>query len=75
MRDELMIFKAEHAQIFARFDMSQNLNITDTFQRRGYRRQQAFLRNENFISALRLADFEKLLSPQEMMYWINALQA
>ncbi len=75
MRDELMIFKAEHAQIFARFDMSQNLNITDTFQRRGYRRQQAFLRNENFISALRLAAFEKLLSPQEMMYWINALQA
>lgn len=74
MRDELMIFKAEHAQIFARIDLSQNLNIIDTFQRRGFRRQQAFLRNENFVSALRLAAFEKLLSANQLAYWVSALE-
>ncbi len=74
MRDELMIFKAEQAQIFARIELAQNLNIIENFQRRGFRRQQAFVRNENFSSALRLAAFEKFLSAKDHSFWLEAIE-
>jgi len=74
MKDELMMFKAEQAIVLGCLDLLNYLEEIDTFKRRGYRRQQAFLRNESLPLALRVAKVEHHLSPQDFWFWQDQLR-
>lgn len=73
MKDELMIFKSEQAAIFGGIDMINNLSSVEAFKKRGLRRQQAFLQNENLPIALRIAKADFLLKPSLLQFWHERL--
>lgn len=69
MKDELMLFKGEQAFIFGAMELVDSLKDLEGFRRRGHRRQTAFLRHESLNLALRIADVEKLLTPEQLLFW------
>lgn len=74
MKDELMMFKSEQAIVLGCLDLLHYLEEIEAFQRRGHRRQQAFLRNESLPLALRVAKVEHHLSAQDYWFWQNQLR-
>ena len=74
MKDELMMFKAEQAVVFGCLELLSQLDQIDTFRRRGFRRQQAFLKNESLPIALRVAKVEHHLSAAAYWFWQEQLQ-
>ncbi len=74
MKDELMIFKSEQAAIFGGIDMINNLSSVESFKKRGQRRQQAFLQNENLPLALRIAKADFLLNPALIQFWQDRIK-
>ncbi len=69
LRMEVGVFRQEYGEISAVFEMRDRLHDTDLFNRRGARRKQAFLENQMFARALRVATFEHQLSPETLMFW------
>ncbi len=69
MKDELMLFKGEQAFIFGAMDLIESLKDVEGFKRRGHRRQAAFLRHESLLLALRIADVERLLTAEQLLFW------
>jgi poly(A) polymerase len=69
MKDELMLFKSEQAFIFGAIDLIESLKDVEGFKRRGHRRQTAFLRHECLMLALRIADVERLLTGEQLLFW------
>lgn len=69
LRLELGIFRSEYGEIVSLFETVDRLKEIDLFNRRGARRQQAFLENPLLTQALRLADFEHLLTPDTRLFW------
>lgn len=69
MKDELMLFKGEQIFIFSAVDLIESLKDIEGFKRRGHRRQAAFLKNESLHLALRIADVERLLSAEQLLFW------
>lgn len=69
LRQELGIFRSEYGEISALFETVDRLKEIDLFNRRGARRQQAFLENPLLTQALRLAEFEHLLTPDARLFW------
>lgn len=74
MKDELMMFKSEQAIVLGCLDLLSHLEDVATYKRRGYRRQQAFLRNESLPLALRVAKVEHHLSAQDYWFWQEQLK-
>lgn len=69
VRDELMMFKAEQGIVEAALALLPQLEGVDYFKRRGYRRQQAFLKNEALPLALRVAKADHILGPAALNFW------
>lgn len=74
MKDELGIFKAEAMSFFRGLQFIPNLFDSGYYKRKGERRQLAFLTNENFILAYKLADFDQQLSATERFFWLGELE-
>lgn len=69
LRLELGMFRSEHGEISAIFDLRERLGDIELFNRRGPRRKQAFLENPLLPRALRIASFEHHLSPEVIHFW------
>ncbi len=73
MKDELMMFKSEQAIVLGGLDLLNNLSDVESFKRRGYRRQQAFLKHESLPLALRVAKVEHHLPTSVYWFWQEQL--
>ncbi len=69
MRDELGMFKLEQSSFATALEMEKTLVNVDSFQKRGYRRQSAFIHNECFEMALHFAINDHILTPKKTLYW------
>lgn len=74
IREEAGIFKQEAAIFFHCLKLAQSLKKVDTYMRKGERRQAAFVRNDTFLLALKLAQMDYSLSPQESKFWQDQIQ-
>ncbi len=74
MKDELMMFKSEQAIVQSVLDLLKSLEEVENFKRRGFRRQQAFLKNESLPLALRVAKVEHHLPASAYWFWQEQLQ-
>lgn len=74
IREEIGIFKQEAAVFFHAAKMAQSLKNIDYYSRKGERRQSAFVRNESFLLALKLAKMDFLLSAHEIHFWLEQLK-
>jgi poly(A) polymerase len=73
MKDELMMFKSEQAIVLGCLDLIKSLEEIDNFKRRGFRRQQAFLKHESLPLALRVAKVEHHLPASAYWFWQEML--
>lgn len=73
-RDEMGVFKAEHAALFHSLELHATLKNLDRHLRKGARRQQAFLGRENLPLALKMAEIAFHLNPAELLYWKEQLK-
>lgn len=71
MREEMGIFKQEAAVFFKALHIMQGLHRIENYARKGERRQMAFVQNEAFGLALKLAHLDYSLSGTQMQYWIQ----
>lgn len=69
LKDELGMFKYEQARLIKALQITQNLERSDDFKRKGERRQMALLRNEAFPLALTFAEMDYLLNTQDIAFW------
>jgi poly(A) polymerase len=74
LRDELGVFKAEWMQILSAFQLVYVLMRTETYVKKGERRQRSLLNNENFMLALRLGALSSLLSASDVVFWNSELE-
>lgn len=68
-RNELSVFKSESAEIESSAELRERLQNIEGFKKRGARRQKAFLSHPGLDLALRIAEFERELCPQDLWYW------
>ncbi len=69
MRDELGMFKYEQALATKALQVEPLLSRRKEFQKRGERRQRALITNDAFPLALRFAEIDYALSPNDLFYW------
>ncbi|WP_347358222.1 poly(A) polymerase [Bdellovibrio sp.] len=69
MREEMGIFKQEAAIFFKALHVMQGLHRIEQYSRKGERRQAAFVMNEAFPLAMKLAMMDFSLSPAQMLFW------
>lgn len=69
MREEMGIFKQEIAIFMKALQIMNGLHKIETYKRKGERRQAAFINNETFPLALKLAVMDFGLSPNERYFW------
>ena len=75
LKDEMMMFKSEQAVVLGALDLLTSLHEVESFKKRGFRRQQAFLRNEFLPLALRVAKVEAYLPAKTYWFWHEQLFA
>lgn len=71
MREEMGIFKQEGIIFFKALHIMQGLHRIENYARKGERRQMAFIQNEAFGLALKLAHMDYSLSPSQIQYWLQ----
>lgn len=71
MREEMGIFKQEAAIFFKALHLLHGLHRIENYSRKGERRQAAFVQNEAFGLALKLAHMDYTLSASQMQYWMQ----
>ena len=69
MQDEIGVFKSEQAEIWQAIELVPRIQNFSSFIKRGYRRQKSFLSQPQLEDALRLAQWDCLLSPQARAFW------
>jgi poly(A) polymerase len=74
MRDEIGIFKQEAGFFWKALDIMPGLQRRDTYSRKGERRKSAYVKNEAFILALKLAQLDFSLSVQDLHFWMKELE-
>lgn len=74
MREEMGIFKQEAALFFKALHIMQSLHRIENYSRKGERRQIAFLQNEAFPLALKLAHMDYSLSAPQMQFWHQQIE-
>lgn len=72
MREELGMFNYEQSSIGKALEIIPFLKRWHDFKKRGHRRQLAFLKNEGFALALRMAEVDYLFGPEVIQFWRNA---
>jgi poly(A) polymerase len=72
MRDELGMFRFEQIVLTKAIQLLPLVARTEEFKRRGERRQLAFMKNEGFRMAMRIAETDYLLTPAQFAFWRNA---
>lgn len=70
-RDEVGIFKQEISIFFHTMKTVTGLKKRDYYSRKGERRQAAFVKNEGFILALKIAQMDYSLSAHDVYFWIH----
>ncbi|HVK61505.1 MAG TPA: hypothetical protein VM432_08145 [Bdellovibrionales bacterium] len=73
MREELGMYKFEQTVLTKAVELLPGLGRTEEFKRRGERRQLAFMKNEGFKLALRLAEADFLLDRGQIDFWQTAM--
>lgn len=68
-RTELSISRAEGSEIESSVELRERLQNIEGFKKRGTRRRKAFLSHPGLDLALRIAEFERELSPQDLWFW------
>lgn len=68
-RDEVGLFKSEAEGIEYALQIRSKLHFVDSFQKRGSRRQAAFLAQPGLPLAFRVASFERELRPTDYWFW------
>lgn len=71
MREELGVFKQEIAVYFKALQVMNGLHRIENYKRKGERRQAAFVNNDTFPLALKLAQMDFALSPNERYFWMQ----
>lgn len=74
MREEIGIFKQESAIFFKALHIMQGLHRIENYSRKGERRQMAFLHNEAFGLAMKLAIMDYSLSGAQLTYWLQQVE-
>ena len=72
MRDEIGMYKFEQTTLTKAIQLLPLVSRTEEFKRRGERRQLAFMKNEGFRLAMRIAETEFFLSPSQLTFWRTA---
>ncbi len=70
-RDEVGIFKQEISIFFHTMKTVTGLKKRDYYARKGERRQAAFVKNESFVLALKIAQMDFSLSAHDVYFWIH----
>ena len=73
MRDELGMYRFEQTVLTKSIELLRLITKTEEFRRRGERRQLAFMKNEGFKLAMRIANADYLLNPIQTAFWNSAL--
>ncbi|MEK7357702.1 MAG: poly(A) polymerase [Bdellovibrionota bacterium] len=73
MRDELGMYRFEQTVLTKAVELLPMVEKTEDFKRRGERRQIAFMKNEGFKLALRMASSDMLLSGAQLQFWNSAM--
>ncbi|MEN0057760.1 MAG: poly(A) polymerase [Bdellovibrio sp.] len=74
MREEVGIFKQESVVFFKALHLLQGLHKIESYSRKGERRQMAFIQNEAFGLAIKLAHTDYSLSAPQMQYWMQQIE-
>lgn len=74
MREEMGIFRQEGTVFFKALHVMQGLHRIDTYSRKGERRQMAFVHNEAFGLALKLAYMDYSLSGTQAHFWLEQVK-
>lgn len=74
IREELGVFKQEAMMFFKALHIMGGLKKIDTYARKGERRQMAFVTNDAFRLALKLAIMDYSLSATEIHYWLQQVE-
>lgn len=69
MRDELGMFKAEQLLFLKALRMIPGLRKRKEFEKKGPGRIKSFVMVEAFPLALKIAEFDFLVSPEDLQYW------
>lgn len=70
-RDELGVFKAELAIFFQAMQFIGPLKRTETYAKKGARRQRSMVFNQSFFLSLKLALLIHQIGPTEFLFWHN----
>ncbi|GIL17601.1 MAG: hypothetical protein BroJett040_13520 [Oligoflexia bacterium] len=73
MKDELGMFKAEIGDVLHAIKRDREMPNIQSFKKRGFRRQKAFLSQSGLSMILRVARMEMTMSPSELCFWENQL--
>lgn len=73
MREEMGIFKQEIGIFFKALSLMKGLHRIDTYNRKGERRQFAYVSNEAFPLAMKLAMMDYDLSGAEIQFWYSQI--
>lgn len=74
MRDELGMYRFEQTVLTKAIEILPMIERTEDFKRRGERRQIAFMKNEGFRLAFRIAATDMLLNATQLGYWNSAIE-
>lgn len=74
MRDELGVFKLEMTIFFKALHIMAGLHKIETYSRKGERRKLAYVLNESFPLAIKLATIDYSLGGQELSFWIQEIE-
>ena len=69
MRDELGMYRFEQTVLTKAIQLLPLVSKTEEFKRRGERRQLAFMKNEGFRMAMRIAESDFLLNGPQLAFW------
>lgn len=72
MRDELGMYRFEQTVLTKAIQLLPLVVKTEEFKRRGERRQLAFMKNEGFKLAMRIAESDYLLTSAQLAFWRTA---
>ena len=74
MREEMGIFKLEATILFKALHIMQGLHRIENYSRKGERRQAAFVQNESFDLAMKLARMDYSLSASQLQFWQQQIE-
>lgn len=75
LREEFGVHKQELFLALRSLQFQKSIKDIEYFRRKGGRRQFAFIKQDCFPLALQIAEFDYLLTPQEILFWKNQIRS